>query len=162
MFDYLRKMKTENIIYFVLAVLVILLAIFWPRDRSLFKAGFSAHLGNLGGKIEFEAFDDEANFEGAKDSKTFALFYAPWCGHCKRIMPEWEKLKAMYKDKGADIQVIRVDCDKHPDLAKRFDVSSYPTLYFLPRGLNDPRSKVYYDGPRSVDDFHSFVNRYMG
>ena len=73
------------------------------------------------------------------------LFYTDWCIYCKRMMPEFEKLKTMVKDKYVDVKIIQVNCDKYPDLAKKMKVDSYPTLYFLPRGLNDPRSLVHYE-----------------
>ena len=48
--------------------------------------GVKGHFGSLKGNVNFEAFDNQ-------NKPTLVIFYAEWCGHCKRCMPEVEKLK---------------------------------------------------------------------
>lgn len=148
MIDFIKNMKNNHKILFAVLSLLILLAIFWPRERNLFDASFSAKFGNLGGKIQLEAFENK---------KIFALFYAPWCGHCKNMMPEWDKLITFYKDNpNPNVDVVKINCDENKDLAKKHDVDGFPTIKFLPYGLNDPKGTVY-DGNRNFDDFHSYI-----
>ena len=79
-------------------------------------------------------------------------FYAPWCGHCKRLTPVWEKLALELKEEGADTKVARIDCDAHPEAASRFGVRGFPTI----RLIRDAR--VYdFAGTREVDAFKSFA-----
>jgi len=68
------------------------------------------------------------------DKPWFIKFYAPWCGHCKRLAPTWEKLYQEHKD---EVNVAKVDCtaeeSKHVCL-EQFFVRGYPTLVFLKDG----------------------------
>ena len=56
--------------------------------------------------------------------RCFVKFYAPWCGHCKKLAPVWADLAAQA---GADVLVAKVDATQHPRLAKTYGVKGYPT-----------------------------------
>ena len=56
-------------------------------------------------------------------------FYATWCGPCKTIAPILEELAAEYSN---EIYIYKVDVDAEEDLAKAFNISSIPTIIFVP------------------------------
>jgi thiol-disulfide isomerase/thioredoxin len=57
------------------------------------------------------------------------FFYTNWCGHCKKAMPEWEKLE---KSKGTfgktNVSFVRVDAEADQDTATLYEVDAYPTV----------------------------------
>ena len=58
-------------------------------------------------------------------------FWAAWCGPCKMAAPEVKKVASQMAGKAI---VLKVDTDRHPALAKRFDVSGIPNFLVLQRG----------------------------
>ena len=58
-------------------------------------------------------------------------FYAPWCSHCKKMMPVVERVK---DSAAADVKVERFDVDRYADLAEQNAISSYPTFIIYRNG----------------------------
>ena len=73
------------------------------------------------------------------------LVFAPWCGHCKALAPEYEKAATTLKEK--DIRLAKVDCTAEADLCQSYGVEGYPTLKVF-RGLDNVSPYV---GARKAD-----------
>ncbi len=58
-------------------------------------------------------------------------FWAEWCGPCKMIAPALEEIAS---ENAGKIRIAKVNVDEHPDLARRFDVMSIPTLLVFTNG----------------------------
>ncbi|CAI7805173.1 unnamed protein product [Closterium sp. NIES-54] len=101
--------------------------------------------------------DSFADFVG-KEKAAFVKFYAPWCGHCKRLAPDYDKFGAAFKET-ASVVVSKVDCDKHKKLCSEYKVKGYPTLKWFPKGTSKPED---YPGERSVEDLVDFTNKKLG
>eukprot|EP00741_Cyanophora_paradoxa_P006733 tig00001038_g6513.t1 len=102
-----------------------------------------------------------ADFDSVVLDKTkdvMVEFYAPWCGHCKRLAPDYEKVAETYKDESS-VVVAKVDADAHRSLAERFDVKGYPTLVWFPK---DNKEGVKYEGGRDPEAFVEFINKNAG
>ncbi|KAF8456757.1 disulfide-isomerase [Kalaharituber pfeilii] len=80
-----------------------------------------------------------------------AEFYAPWCGHCKALAPEYEAAATKLKEK--DIPLVKVDCTVEGDLCQEYGVAGYPTVKVF-RGLE---SQTPYGGARKADAIVSYM-----
>ncbi|KAJ7973037.1 Protein disulfide isomerase-like 2-2 [Quillaja saponaria] len=118
-------------------------------------------LGTLGLLFVSALADDvvvltEENFEKeiGKDRGALVEFYAPWCGHCKKLAPEYESLGASFK-RIKSVLIGKVDCDEHKSVCSKFGVSGYPTIQWFPKGSLEPKK---YEGPRNAESLVEFVN----
>jgi len=96
---------------------------------------------------------DQTNFDaivyGSKDI-WMVEFYAPWCGHCKALEPEWNE--AATKLKG-QVKFAKVDATENQQLAGRFGVNGYPTIKYFDYGPGKSDSKAEaYQGGRTAND----------
>jgi protein disulfide isomerase family A protein 3 len=79
-------------------------------------------------------------------------FYAPWCGHCKKLTPIFEELGE--KMVGEDVEIVKMDATAN-DVPPEYSVSGFPTLFWLPSTTKKPLS---YSGGRELDDFVKYIS----
>lgn len=89
----------------------------------------------------------------------FVEFYAPWCGHCKALAPDWSTLGTTFKSSRSEVVIGKVDADAHRELAGAYDVRGYPTLKWFPANSKQPED---YNGGRTIDELIEFVNSKTG
>ncbi len=65
-------------------------------------------------------------------------FWAAWCGPCKMVAPELEKLAEKYDGL---VDVVKVDVDANPGLSMAFGIQSIPTIAFFKQG-EQPRGVI--------------------
>ncbi|KAK3337119.1 protein disulfide-isomerase precursor [Cercophora scortea] len=95
-------------------------------------------------KDEFDAFVKANDI-------VLAEFYAPWCGHCKALAPEYEEAATSLKEK--DIKLVKVDCTEEADLCQQYGVEGYPTL----KVFRGPDNISAYKGQRKAAAITSYM-----
>lgn len=97
---------------------------------------------------------------GAPSVPTFTMFYADWCGHCKKAKPDFEQFMGdgtvSFGDKTVKVEMVNADSGS-PKLEK-FQVKGYPTFC-----LQTPDGTITeYKGKREPEGYLEFLNQKLG
>jgi len=80
--------------------------------------------------------------------------YAPWCGHCKKLIPIYDELAMSLKD-NPNIVIAKMDATANDSPHSEYSASGYPTIYFAPAGGKE--SPVKYSEGRELKDFTTYL-----
>ncbi|KAJ7741455.1 protein disulfide isomerase [Mycena maculata] len=93
------------------------------------------------------------NFRTTLDQgPAFIKFYAPWCGHCKKLAPIWKQLAKLME---AKVTIAEVNCEAHEKFCKSQGVGGFPTLMYYPPG----GEQTEYMSGRKLEQLKSFVEK---
>ncbi|CAN1130614.1 Protein disulfide-isomerase [Linum perenne] len=112
---------------------------------------------------EFVLTLDHSNFTETVANHDFIVveFYAPWCGHCKQLAPEYEKAASALSSHDPQIVLAKVDAneDANKALATEYDVQGFPTLKIFRNG-----GKLIQDfkGPREAEGIVEYLKKQSG
>jgi len=128
--------------------LLVLVLVFVLGGANAFYEDADSRVINLKGK------DFEEQVMESDDAFWLVEFYAPWCGHCKQLAPQYEKVA---KNLHGLVKVGAVNCDEEKQLCGQFGVRGFPTLKLFPvEKTYNPYTKKSgklpsdYNGPRSA------------
>merc|ERR1711998_231629 len=100
----------------------------------------------------------EKNFDDLlKDTKfVLAELYAPWCGHCKNLEPEYSKAATTLKSVEG-LKLVKIDATAERSLGEKYEVQGFPTLKWFREG-----EVSEYGGCRDHDSIVSWVKKKTG
>jgi len=88
-----------------------------------------------------------------KEKDVFVEFYAPWCGHCKKLAPIWDELGEIFEDTAPNVVIAKIDATAN-SLPDGIDISGFPTLIFYPA---DNKQGIPYNEDRDLETLKTFV-----
>ncbi|XP_077997471.1 dnaJ homolog subfamily C member 10-like [Glandiceps talaboti] len=95
----------------------------------------------------------------SKDEMWLVDFFAPWCGPCQQLAPEWRKLAKLLN---GTAQLGTVDCVKWNGLCSQYGVASYPTIRLYPQGKSGLAGSTQYTGwQRDANSLQGWVYSYL-
>uniref|UniRef100_A0A7S3LUX6 Thioredoxin domain-containing protein n=1 Tax=Palpitomonas bilix TaxID=652834 RepID=A0A7S3LUX6_9EUKA len=126
------------------------------------KSSSSKSSGSGGGSKGSDVIQlDISNFDSSvlqSEDGWMVEFFAPWCGHCQRLAPEWEEAATTLK---GQVKLGAVNADAEKELAGRYGVSGYPTIVYFPPTAKGKKktaqSAVPYQGERSAQAIVDFA-----
>lgn len=121
------------------------------KERLSGKAtGGSSEKSEISSSVELTSSNFDELVLKSKDL-WIVEFFAPWCGHCKKLAPEWKKAANNLKGK---VKLGHVDCDSDKSLMSRFSVQGFPTILVFGADKDTP---VPYEGARTASAIESFA-----
>ena len=96
-------------------------------------------------------FDEEV---GATPEPVLVDFWAEWCGPCKLIAPILEEIAA---EQAGSVRIAKVNVDEAPDLARRFEVMSIPTLILFDAGVPAKRMVGAKGKPQLLEELADYL-----
>jgi protein disulfide-isomerase-like protein len=87
-----------------------------------------------------------------------ALFYAPWCGHCRQVAPHWTAASVVLQLEWPDLKLVKVDMtrDGNAELRARYGIRGYPSLKLFKAHSPLPYE---YRGPRDTSGIASYLSK---
>lgn len=112
-------------------------------------------LGSLGCASWMPMMQSEG-FHGQSNKPSFVLFYMPKCPHCKKMMNDYDNLMKRYRGV-PEVNVIKISSDEYPDLMKKYNVQSFPTMRWYPEGMDNMENFEEYNGDRTENAMQSYL-----
>jgi len=96
---------------------------------------------------------------GVEKGVSLVKFFAPWCGHCKRLAPTWEELAKKFVD-NSEVNIVKVDCtlEVNKQLCNDEEVDGFPSVFLYKNG----KKISEYNGNRSLEDLQDFIAKHLG
>ncbi|KAJ9536851.1 hypothetical protein OSB04_029584 [Centaurea solstitialis] len=112
---------------------------------------------------EFVLTLDHSNFTEVVAKHKFIVveFYAPWCGHCKNLAPEYEKAASVLSSHEPPVALAKVDAnaEENKELAQQYEIQGFPTIKILKNGGEVIQD---YKGPREADGIVEYLKKQVG
>ncbi|MEL6927049.1 MAG: thioredoxin [Cyanobacteria bacterium J06600_6] len=102
-------------------------------------------------KKQFSSFEELLS---GSEIPVLVDFYATWCGPCQMMTPILEQVGATLRDR---LQVVKIDTDKYPNLASKYQVEALPTLVLFKDGQPAQKIEGVHQAPQLIQHLSTLV-----
>ena len=88
------------------------------------------------------------------ESMWLVAFYAPWCGHCQKLLPEWVSAATQLR---GTVKLAKIDATENQKMAQRYQIQGYPTIKIFAPGKGKEKTVEEYQGPRDTSGIVQYV-----
>jgi thioredoxin len=100
-------------------------------------------------KKQFANFEEMLSYS---DRPILVDFYATWCGPCQMMAPILEQVNTQMSNR---LQIVKIDTDKYPNLASRYQIQALPTLVLFKAGQPVDRIEGVVQAPQLIQYLQS-------
>ena len=158
MMHNLRSTPTWSWIMIILIIIIIIIVIISLTSKSLsstesFRNQVIERYSNK--SLDSGNITDIEQLKPGDNEIMIVKFYAPWCGYCKKLVPDWTKCEQGYHKKrvnGKIIYVLKVNCDEYPKIGESYGVQGYPTIKIITKDGDQD-----YEGARNISEIEKFL-----
>lgn len=111
-------------------------------------AGASAGVAKQRQAVDVTDQELELYLQDARPS--VVMFHSPNCGHCRAMMDDYSKYGQVAGEK---VHILRVDCSKYSNVADKYKIQGFPTIYLFKNGQTSE-----YHGDRKVGSLMGFAS----
>jgi len=94
---------------------------------------------------------DDRLIEFTAQGKWLVTFYAPWCGHCRKLEPVMDEVAKHFNEK-TQMAIAKIDATRYFKAANHFEIKAYPTIKFI-----SGKKIIDFSGERRKDDLIEFI-----
>jgi thioredoxin len=102
-------------------------------------------------KKQFSSFEDLLE---SSNVPVLVDFYATWCGPCQMMTPILEQVGATLRDR---LQVVKIDTDKYPNLASKYQIEALPTLVLFKDGQLAEKIEGVQQAPQLIQHLNTLI-----
>lgn len=141
----------QLLVYFIITLILLAVGYFVYRNFTKSSEKTNSGLQEIPPSTEDDYRLVQSTSKETRDTNggKLVLYYAPWCGYCKQITPQWDSVANQLPG----IQVIKINSDEQPEIIKQEGVTGFPTIRFHP-----PKGDfIVYNGERNGDAVVAFI-----
>ena len=102
-------------------------------------------------KKQFSSFEDLLE---SSNVPVLVDFYATWCGPCQMMAPILEQVGATLRDR---LQVVKIDTDKYPNLASKYQIKALPTQHLFKEGQPAEKIEGVQQAPQLIQHLNTLI-----